>query len=525
VCTLTTWIILHSCVASVGFSNLLLSLGPVGYWRLGEWSGTVAVDLSTNHINGTYYNSPALQQLGAIRGDRNFAVSFDERHRAYVEVPDHEIYSLTRAWDNFNRLSSFGSNWGTSSGGGDWAPQVSSGNYYATGLVANEHVAIIRPKGKSGTWQQGLPQRLLSGDTQVRAAWTQHATGGPLQPVSLVARRVDEQNFVRAELRENANHTLDLSLIKTVNGTSTTLATAMNIGIYNLGDWWYIRFQFVGTQLRAKAWIMDMHHHSDPGPKGNDCHSACPISYEPTSWQVTATDVSVHDGNVAIRSANSRSHVRPNVFFEGFWAQTPGFTIHMWWKATARNFVGEGGPQARFAQVFGKGPPFGSDGGQEYESRFFSADSRDTPGVWKMYIFNKQGGLGAGVRYPPSKSDGPIPVQQWMEFVVEFDSGDYLDTNAGVSLYANGQLVSSPSRCNGNLYAGLCAYNQDGSYNAQYILNPEWQITPVSGTAPLRFATQHFSSYFTGELDEVAIFGRKLTPDEIMNLFNAAVQL
>jgi hypothetical protein len=45
-----------------------------------------------------------------------------------------------------------------------------------------------------------------------------------------------------------------------------------------------------------------------------------------------------------------------------------------------------------------------------------------------------------------------------------------------------------------------------------------WQIYPENGAAPLRFATRQLNGFFTGALDEMAIFDRPLTAAEIGNL-------
>lgn len=49
-----------------------MRLGPVGYWRLGESTGTVARD-ETEANNGTYVGSPTLGAAGALAGDPNTA--------------------------------------------------------------------------------------------------------------------------------------------------------------------------------------------------------------------------------------------------------------------------------------------------------------------------------------------------------------------------------------------------------------------------------------------------------------------
>ncbi len=58
------------------YADLVLSMAPVSYWRLGERSGTVARDvMSRNH--GTYVAAPTLGVAGALAGDGDTAVTFN----------------------------------------------------------------------------------------------------------------------------------------------------------------------------------------------------------------------------------------------------------------------------------------------------------------------------------------------------------------------------------------------------------------------------------------------------------------
>lgn len=57
-------------------SNVLTD-SPLMYWRLGDTSGTTAVDSTTNGRNGAYQNSPTLGVTGLVGTDSNRAVQFD----------------------------------------------------------------------------------------------------------------------------------------------------------------------------------------------------------------------------------------------------------------------------------------------------------------------------------------------------------------------------------------------------------------------------------------------------------------
>ena len=51
--------------------------------------------------------------------------------------------------------------------------------------------------------------------------------------------------------------------------------------------------------------------------------------------------------------------------------------------------------------------------------------------------------------------------------------------------------------------------------------NPQWQIKPVAGSAPLRLGTRDKKNFLTGALDEVAIYPRMLTAKEIQANYDA----
>lgn len=59
------------------YSSEVLADSPLLYWRLGESSGTTAVDASGNSRNGTYNGGPTLGVTGLLTGDSNTAVTFD----------------------------------------------------------------------------------------------------------------------------------------------------------------------------------------------------------------------------------------------------------------------------------------------------------------------------------------------------------------------------------------------------------------------------------------------------------------
>ncbi|HET7487964.1 MAG TPA: hypothetical protein VFJ85_08550, partial [Acidimicrobiales bacterium] len=57
------------------YSSVVLTDGPVRYYRLGETSGSTAVDSSPNSLNGTYDATALVNQPGLLVGDADRAVS------------------------------------------------------------------------------------------------------------------------------------------------------------------------------------------------------------------------------------------------------------------------------------------------------------------------------------------------------------------------------------------------------------------------------------------------------------------
>jgi hypothetical protein len=101
--------VLQTPPADSPYSKRVLSLGPVGYWRLGEPKGPTAFDLSGHRHEGTYQGTPALGQPGAIRNDPNRAVGLDGS--SYVEIASESAFSVgpkgltVEAWVRPDRLN------------------------------------------------------------------------------------------------------------------------------------------------------------------------------------------------------------------------------------------------------------------------------------------------------------------------------------------------------------------------------------------------------------------------------------
>ncbi len=105
-------IVLDRGGGSSAYSNAVMGDGPVGYWRLGEKSGTTATDTSGGD-NGTYKNGALLGQPSLLAGDSaNTAVRFDGTNDL-VAIPSSSALSpatkvSVEAWIKPNALPTTG---------------------------------------------------------------------------------------------------------------------------------------------------------------------------------------------------------------------------------------------------------------------------------------------------------------------------------------------------------------------------------------------------------------------------------
>jgi hypothetical protein len=82
----------NRAAAAGTYAQTIVAKQPVGYWRLGERSGSAAADSSGNHRDGVYHGDPHFGEPGAIVGDSAGAVRFGG-HDDYVEIPDDARFS------------------------------------------------------------------------------------------------------------------------------------------------------------------------------------------------------------------------------------------------------------------------------------------------------------------------------------------------------------------------------------------------------------------------------------------------
>ena len=199
------------------------------------------------------------------------------------------------------------------------------------------------------------------------------------------------------------------------------------------------------------------------------------------------------DANTAVKLDGKKSYVEiPD--HEAFSQPTSGkgLTVEVWVRPDVLEFDGE--TDDPYVMWLGKGEAKK----HEWALRFYSNKSKDRPNRISAYIFNPEGGLGAGAYF-----EDKLKAGEWMHVVACFDPGDADTKGAGVSIYKNGALKLGPPK------PGVL-------YN-----NPQWKIKPARGDAPLRLGTRDLKSFLTGALDEVAIYPRVLTAKEVLENYTA----
>lgn len=180
-----------------------------------------------------------------------------------------------------------------------------------------------------------------------------------------------------------------------------------------------------------------------------------------------------------------------------------GLTVEVWMRPDVLVFPGQ--TSDPYIHWLGKGMPCQ----YEWGLRFYSQNTT-RPNRISGYIWNPgsppdcTGGEGAGAYFEDVLTPGV-----WMHIVVCYEPGD-ADTlpAAGVHIYRDGVHRQGPPS-SGTLY------NEP---------HGRWTIFPAHGSAPLRLGARNDLNFtLNGALDEVAIYPRVLTPDEVLENYTAGI--
>ena len=137
----------------------------------------------------------------------------------------------------------------------------------------------------------------------------------------------------------------------------------------------------------------------------------------------------------------------------------------------------------------------GEAGRYEWGFRFYTQGDRERPNRISAYIWNPSGQVGAGAYFQDRLVAG-----KWIHVVACYEPGNAAVglRREGVRIYKDGVFRQGPPS-RGTLYSNP----------------PDWKIMPQHGTAPVRLGTREGKGFFVGGLDEVAIYPRVLSPEEI----------
>jgi hypothetical protein len=165
-----------------------------------------------------------------------------------------------------------------------------------------------------------------------------------------------------------------------------------------------------------------------------------------------------------------------------------GLSVEVWLRPDKLDFADNSA--GKYIHWLGKG----EENQHEWALRFYTKGDAQRSNRISAYHWNADGGLGAGAYF-----QDPLVPGQWLHVVACFEPLDANPTGrpAGVQIYKNGVGRQGPP-AKGTLYR-----------------NPQWKVVPTAGTAPVRLGTRDRKEFLIGALDEVAIYPRVLTPEEI----------
>ncbi len=227
----------------------------------------------------------------------------------------------------------------------------------------------------------------------------------------------------------------------------------------------------------------------ETGHKHDGAYRGKPNFGQPAALQGSRNGAVAFDGSTHVEIPDDLAFSQPT--------SGQGLTVELWLRPDRLDFPGEGGNT--YIHWLGKSEA----GRHEWGFRFYNLADPQRPNRISAYIWNPDGGLGAGAYF-----QDPLQVGQWMYIVACFPPGNAnTQPTPGVQIYKNAALRNGPPD-SGTLYA-----------------DPKWRIVPKRGTAPVRLGKRDGIMMLIGALDEVAIYPRVLSPDEIQLHYAVATGL
>lgn len=188
--------------------------------------------------------------------------------------------------DTFPRTTASG--WGSADTGQAWSTGGgTAGNYNVTGGYGSHTLATVNASRRTF-----VDFTYTDFDVYVSMTTSATATGGFLSG-GPTGRYTDSDNLYTARLEVSTANALTLTIRKRVAAVETSLGSYSLMDTYSAGTYVRIRFQAVGSTLRAKAWLASG---LQPGP-----------------WQISVTDTDLTTSAfIGLRSISSSSNTNVN---------------------------------------------------------------------------------------------------------------------------------------------------------------------------------------------------------------------
>jgi len=287
--------------------DITLNCTPGGPWQVGVLDDAVLGRADTDGsqlaaaVTSTDTALPVLVTAGPQWTTDPAEVPFDIR--AGGEVMTVTTVGASAA-DLFGRTVSSG--WGSTDTGQAWTTTGGSASDYSVSGGLGRHLLASVNVSRWST----ITQIVADWDITASVATTALAAGAS-QFVALASRFVDTSNFYAARLEFTTAAAVALTIRKRVAGTETQLAGGTVTGLtHTAGGRFNLRFQGVGSTLRAKVWTG---------------------STEPEAWNATITDTAfTAAGQIGTRSLlnTGNTNTSPSATWDDFSSITPQrFTV------------------------------------------------------------------------------------------------------------------------------------------------------------------------------------------------------
>ncbi len=463
-----------------------LDSGLAGYWKLDENTGTSASDASTNGNTGTLTNGPTW-----TTGQIGSGVDFDGTNDYIVSAANSPaVASLTQGsfafWIKPRSASFQGVIFRSGSDGGGNSP---TGGFEISGdLWAGTQTIRFMTAGSAGDMMA------RSTTTLVLNTWTHVVV-------------VWDGTLTAANVKFYQNGVLDTTATQ-FNGSGSYVASdgSFNFGIpdgsgYRL-DGILDEFRVYNRQLSADE-VGQLYRLGTP--TGTDTSLKGYWSFNGTDMSgTTAYDRSGSGNHGTLTNGPTKTVGKlgqglnfdvvddyVNAGSSASLDNLPAVTASLWIKP---NSFGEGNT---FGKLIGKDGSITAGAWQLSLLNGASCISAGTPTQTASFFFAQTGATG-NHRLSRCSADNSITLNEWQHIAVTWDGATTGANNTGVRLYKNGVEVSYTTTS----AAGVDSLGSDASLDL------------IIGNRPAGDRT------FDGKIDEVRLYNRVLSPDEIAALYN-----